>query len=194
MMTYKEAFKQWSNEIKPGIIEMYGENDYPALAESWSAYTDMLTEQGDFNQLMYHYCPAHDDNMPDNDIEYLLECLDVDIDIVAVNERPDYNHPDIYANHYWFSINRADTTITGYFSAGSACGYPNESEIIAAVFMDFQAYENTGDIDTFFDEYGYDKPSAAMKAFEGCERYYNAINEMFSDNEQEGLQELFNEM
>src|SRR5690554_5424482 len=123
MMTYKEAFEQWSNEIKPGIIEVYGENDYPALSESWSDYTDMLTKQGDFNQIMYHYCPAHDDDMPDDDIEYLLECMDVDVHVVPVNERPDRNHPDIYVKHYRFRITRTGYIIIGYFSAGSACGF-----------------------------------------------------------------------
>lgn len=194
MMSYKEAYEEWAVEIKLDVVSEFGEHDYAALAESWAAYTDTLTKQGKFNQLLYHYCPAHDSVMPDDDMEYILGRLNVDVDIVPINNRPDYSHPDPNANHYRFSIERAGNTITGYGSAGIAHGFPTESEIMAAVFKAALAYESAGDICSFSDYYGYEKPSQAIKTYKECKRYYGAINDMFSNDEREGLQEVFNEM
>ena len=52
-MTKQEALKQWRAEIKPSVIARYGENDLPALRESWNNYTDALCKDGQITARQY---------------------------------------------------------------------------------------------------------------------------------------------
>lgn len=76
-LTFSEAFDQWEQDIKPLVIERYGKDDEPALSESWNDYTDMLCKDGQFTGLHYKYCPAWDDKMPNDDVEFILEKLNI---------------------------------------------------------------------------------------------------------------------
>lgn len=79
-MDIKQAFQIWEQDIKPAIIEQYGADDGPALAESWNNYTDSLCKDGELTGLQYNYCPAYDDDMPDDDREYILDQLGLTLD------------------------------------------------------------------------------------------------------------------
>jgi hypothetical protein len=74
MMTYLEAYNDFDLTIRP-LIDI---DDEVMLDEEWSNYTNMLCENGDINALQYHYCPSLEDDIPSRDVEYLLECLNVD--------------------------------------------------------------------------------------------------------------------
>ena len=52
-MNEREALKQWRAEIKPSVIACYGENDLPALRESWQVYTDQLCKAGRITQKQF---------------------------------------------------------------------------------------------------------------------------------------------
>lgn len=69
------AFEQWAEVFKPAIPA----GDGPAHAESWNDFTDSLCKDGSFNNLQYHHCPAWDDEMPDDDAEFLLDRLGVSL-------------------------------------------------------------------------------------------------------------------
>ncbi|MEY2152243.1 hypothetical protein AB7849_15165 [Rhodanobacter sp. 115] len=79
LTSFADAFSDWSSAIKPGVIATYGDNDQPALDESWNDYTDSLTRDRRFNGLQYHYCPSLDDDMPDDDKEFLLERMNIQV-------------------------------------------------------------------------------------------------------------------
>ncbi len=79
MATIQEIFEEWTDEIRPGVIEQYSADDIPALSESWNDFTDMRCKDGALSPTLYHYCPAYDDDMPDDDLEFLLESLGIDI-------------------------------------------------------------------------------------------------------------------
>lgn len=70
MISIKQAFENWENEIKPLVIEQYGEEDNPALAESWNNYTDSLCTDGEIYEWQYMNAPAFDDPMPGPEEEF----------------------------------------------------------------------------------------------------------------------------
>lgn len=91
-ITLEQAFDQWESEIKPLIIAKYGENDTPALSESWNDYADSLCKDGQLSELQYRFCPAFDsEEMPFDDKEYILKQLGINSgDIDKLIELFDY--------------------------------------------------------------------------------------------------------
>lgn len=52
-MTKKEVEKDFRQNVKPQIDEMYGKGDKIALREEWNNYTDMLCKDGVISQKQY---------------------------------------------------------------------------------------------------------------------------------------------
>lgn len=52
-MTKAQAKADFDENIKPAIIERYGPNDRPAMAEAWNDYTDMLQKDGLISEAQY---------------------------------------------------------------------------------------------------------------------------------------------
>jgi hypothetical protein len=86
-MLIHEAFTMWRDEIRPHVVAQYGEDDQPALSESWNNYTDSLCKDGDLTALQIQYCPAFDDDIPGDDDaerELILDGLGLTIDAVFI--------------------------------------------------------------------------------------------------------------
>lgn len=66
-----------------------------------------------------------------------------------------------------------------------------EKDIIYCLLRDAESFEFCQDIDDFSREFGYDKVSDCLKAFNGCKRTYKAFKRMFSDEELEELKNIF---
>ena len=74
--------------------------------------------------------------------------------------------------------------------------YLNESgkdEFLYALLMDAMAYENCSSLADFMDEfgYGYERRKEAEKAYKACERQYNKLHRLFTEEEIKELQNEF---
>jgi len=70
----------------------------------------------------------------------------------------------------------------------------NKLDTIYAVLMDSQSYSSVRSFQEFCDEFGYDiweNQKEAKKAYNGCMRAYEALHNIFSDDELEKLQDEF---
>lgn len=66
-----------------------------------------------------------------------------------------------------------------------------KKDIIYSVLTDANCYEYAQDIDDFQREFGYDKASDLLKAYNGCKEAYQALCKMFTNNELEELNAIF---
>lgn len=87
-----QAFAQWQ-ELASSIHKQYGEDDVPAMNESWNDYTDGLAKDGQLCALQYHYCPAYDEPMPgtgsrwdalSDDREFILDAMNVTLEATFI--------------------------------------------------------------------------------------------------------------
>ena len=74
--------------------------------------------------------------------------------------------------------------------------YLNESgkdEFLYALLMDAMAYENCSSLADFMDEfgYGYERRKEAEKAYKACEKQYNKLHRLFTEEEIKELQNEF---
>lgn len=122
IIAIKDAFEAWENEVKPLVIEQYGDDDTIALSESWNDYTDSLCKDGQLNDLQYQYCPAWDDDMPEYDGEFILDAMGVSIASIRINERPDGLMSDMPAGttHYRVLVKRGNKDMKVFYSMGPA--------------------------------------------------------------------------
>lgn len=74
-MLYIDAYNYWTENIRPAVEKQYGEDDAPAMAESWNDFTNSLWADGKFTDLQYSACPAHDEDIPDDAQEELSHLL-----------------------------------------------------------------------------------------------------------------------
>ena len=52
-----ELSKRFDEEILPLVVEQYGEDDGPAIAEAFNDWTDSLCKDGEIHELQYNaYC------------------------------------------------------------------------------------------------------------------------------------------
>lgn len=74
--------------------------------------------------------------------------------------------------------------------------YKNESEkddFLYALLMDAMVYENCFSLSDFMDEfgYGYEQRKEAEKAYKACEKQYNKLHRLFTEEEIKELQNEF---
>ena len=69
----------------------------------------------------------------------------------------------------------------------------NKDDALYSILMDSMAYDNCRDIDDFSKEFGYDKVSECLKAYNGCKDANTALHNMFTDTELDELQAEFAE-
>ena len=90
------------------------------------------------------------------------------------------------------------------FNNSKAEGFkiPNPEGIIYCILSDAHCYESTGSFEDFCDEFGYDRYTEnrygyyvvnkdAMRIFNTLEKTYNAINRLFTSEQIEKLDEIF---
>lgn len=66
-----------------------------------------------------------------------------------------------------------------------------KKDIIYSVLTDANCYEYTQDIDDFQREFCYEKASELLKAYNGCKETYQALHKMFTNDELEELNAIF---
>lgn len=194
MMTYQNAFDAWNAEIKPAGVEQYGADDRPALSESWNDYTDSLCEDGEFTNLQYHYCPAWDDEMPDDDGAFILEQMGVSFSSLYISERPDGNMTDMPAGstHWQILLKRGGKEMTVYYSMGPAhTGTPNYIDVFNSLLTDTSNIEGA-DFEEWAENLGWDSDSRkAERAFKACQETLLNLRQLFGESELEDLREIF---
>ena len=197
-ITLSQAFEQWSADIKPDIIRHYGANDDVALSESWNDYTDALCKYGALNDLQYHYCPAWDDEIPDDDAEFLLGRLQVEMQASAIVKRSDDNGDwPADATHWNCFIRRVGHGVekkegfTVEFSMGSAHrGSPEIADVFGCMLSDADSTDQS--FEDWADSLGYDSDSRrAERTYNACKATAEKLATLFSASEIDDLREVF---
>lgn len=67
---------------------------------------------------------------------------------------------------------------------------PNLEDVLESLLCDASSYDCYRDIDEFATEFGYEKVSETLKAYNGCKEAYEALQKMFNEEELEELYEL----
>lgn len=72
--------------------------------------------------------------------------------------------------------------------------YKNESgkdDFLYALLMDAFAYEDNQNVEDFMLEFGYEDIEQATKIYKACEKQYNKLHRLFTEEEIEELQNEF---
>lgn len=194
-ITIEQAYEQWADSIKPEIVTQYGEDDEPALSESWNDYTDSLCKDGALNDLQYHYCPAYDDTMPDDEPDWILEEMGVRFTMSRIDSRPDGFMSDMGpgSSHWKVTIERGSKSFEIFYSMGSAhTGLPSETGVFNSLLLDTS--EDLDDFEDWADSIGYDSDSRkAYRIFEACQETNRKLSRMFTASELGDLREIFSD-
>jgi hypothetical protein len=196
MQTIKALFDSWKENIRPAVVAQHGANDYAALAESWSDYTDAECKDGNITDLQYHYCPAFDDAMPDDDCVFLLERMGVEFDKTRIKVRTDRAGDwGADASHWVVTVKRVGTgpgkVFAVEYSMGSAFrGAPKGADVFACLLSDSASADNT--FEAWADEYGYDTDSRKAEGmYRACKETLSKLESMFKTSELSDLREVF---
>lgn len=191
-MKFCEAFANWESEIKPIVIAQYCADDMPALSESWNDYTDSLCKDGDLSTLQYHYCPAWDDAMPEDDYEYIVEQMGIAFHSRRIPTRPDAGEWDAGASHWRVTITRNKKRMCVTYSMGGAhIGEPQGADVLYSILSDHDSAAECS-FSEWCAEYGYDTDSLkASRMYRACKRISASLARLFTASELADLSELF---
>ena len=105
---------------------------------------------------------------------------------------------------YNVKLQVGNRTYSTKFNNSKAEGYkiPHPEGIIYCILSDAHCYECTGSFEDFCDEFGYDRYTEnrygdikenkeAMRAFNTCERTHIALNRLFTSEQIEQLDDIF---
>lgn len=194
MLTYREAFDSWESDIKPAVVAQYGADDSVALSESWNDYTDALCKDGELTALQYHYCPSWDDEMPDDDREFILKEMGVRVTSERIPHRTDNLDQDWddSASHWAVEIRRGAEKFSINYSMGSAHkGNPDPLDVVFSLLSDIRDVEDR-EFEDWAGDMGFDPDSRkAERVFEACRETLANMRNLFTDLEMEDLQTLF---
>ena len=96
---------------------------------------------------------------------------------------------------YEVELNYNGRTYTTYYT-DSVMAYRNGEgidfkRVMECLLLDKSAYDNCTDIDDFQAEFGYEKVSECLKAYNGCKETSEALDRIFTEEELEQLREEF---
>lgn len=190
MLTIAQAFANWELEIKPTVIAQYSADDMPALSESWNDYTDSLCKDGELSDLQYHYCPAWDDEIPDDDREFILSAMGVTMRAMRA-ERPDASEWGEAASHWRVTLKRNGKSYSTHYSMGAALtGSPELCDVLYCLISDAESAGES--FDDWCANFGYDTDSRkAERTWKACKRVAASLSRLFTNNELDALRELF---
>lgn len=69
---------------------------------------------------------------------------------------------------------------------------PTFADVFGSILIDASSYDSNRDIDDFAKEFGYEKVSEAIAAFNGCKEHSEFIHRVFSEKEIDELYEWIN--
>jgi hypothetical protein len=187
-MTITQAFAQFK-ELAADLPQ----DDIVMLSEEWSNYTDGLTKDGELTSLQYQHCPAYGETMPDNDVEFILDAMNVSMTSTSIAQRRDIPEGNFSPNasHWQVQIRRGSVwSIVINYSMGSVhTGEPDLIDVMHSLLMDIQCDE---DFQGFCDDMGLDSDSrAAKKMHEAIAKIRTAMAGMFTFSELDDLNTLF---
>lgn len=197
MKTILQAFTEFDLELAPAVRKQYGDGDIVALREAWNDYTDMLTKERDgFNTLQYQHCPAWDDDMPDDDLEFILDAMGVNMTAQLISQRPDSLMSDMPkgSRHYACTITRGtETVISTFYSQGPAIKTsPDLLDVLQCLLSDGSAADES--FDDWCANFGYDTDSRkAFATYELCKKTGEMLAQGFTKQELEDLNEMFSD-
>lgn len=190
--TIAQAFEQFKE-----LAQDLPQDDIIMLSEEWMNYTDGLCKDGELTDLQYQHCPAYDDDMPDDDREYILESMGVSMTSTPLATRRDID-PSMWsqnASHWQVKITRGSvwSIITNYSMGSAHTGQPDLCDVIYSLLMDIQCDE---DFQGFCDDMGYDSDDPdelrkAKKTHRAIAKIRTAMTGMFSPAEIDDLNTLF---
>jgi hypothetical protein len=188
MLSYQDALDQFNEGIRPLIPA----DDIVALREAWNDFTDSLTrERNGLNDTQYHFCPSIDDDMPDDDLEFILDAMGVTYTCKAIDARPDGLMDDMPpgSSHYKTTVKRGNKKITAYYSQGPAINdAPDLLDVLQCHFMD----ATDESVEDWAAGLGYDTDSRkAYKVYKACVKVREKLEQMFTNQELEDLNEMF---
>jgi hypothetical protein len=195
MKTIAQLFAEFNENIKPLVIEQYGADDTPAMSEAWNDFTDSECKEGQITDLIYHFCPAFDDEMPDDDYQFILDAMNVTFSSVRQASRSD----DLSdwaedASHWKILIKHGSKEMTAFYSMGSAhTGVPSDTDVFSSLLSDTSDIEGAS-FEDWAHSLGYDTDSRkAEKIFQACERTLLELKQLFSESELNDLREIFSD-
>lgn len=199
MISLSQAFKNWTDEVKPAVIAQYGTDDRPALSESWNDYTDALCKDGELCALQYHYAPAFDDEMPgdgsrfdplSDDREFILDAMGLTMSATRAETRPNANEWGRNASHWRVTLRCNGKRRTIPYSMGAAhTGAPEICDVLNAVLRDAEAGAES--FDDFCRDLGYDVDSRkAHQTWKACKRAAASLDRLLS-GDAERIREMF---
>jgi hypothetical protein len=196
MLTFQQAFDRFNEEVRPAVIATYGDSDLPAMREAWNNFTDEQTsERHGFNSLQYHYCPSVDDDMPDDDLEFILDAMGVTMTAKPIDARTDRLMDDMPAGstHYRLTFKRGSKRFSTLWSQGPAItSRPDLIEVLQALFMDASAANEN--FEDWANGLGYSSDSRkAERIYKACHKLDAKLENMFSREEREDLAEMLND-
>lgn len=159
---YQELYETFTNEIATDIPA----DDGPMMSEAWNNFTD-----GELSGLLYHYCPAYDDEMPDDAFAYVLEQMGFTLAVTQVEQRADGLCSNWHTNarHWSFTIKRGDAELAGYYSQGPAlANVPELADVFASLCVDADTYDSNPCLAEFVIEYGYTDAKQARTTWAAC--------------------------
>lgn len=84
-------------------------------------------------------------------------------------------------------------TYTDSVMAYRNCEEPDFKNVMKCLLLDKSAYDSCEDIDDFQGQFGYEKVSECLKAYNGCKETSEALDRVFTEEELEKLDEELEE-
>lgn len=113
---------------------------------------------------------------------------------IKVNYKKSINQEDTFTpSHTRFDVKITynNKYMTTQYQCNTAYKNAMKKDILYCVLSDSNAYEYAQDIDDFQQEFGYEKASELLKAFNGCKEANKKIHELFNGKELKELETIF---
>lgn len=169
--------------------------DYIALREAWNSYTDSLAKDGDMCELQYHYCPAYGDDMPEDDIEFILDRMGFDMDAECHSKREDVVADEWPqgCSHWLCTLSRDGAMASFWYSMGPALkGEPELKDVLSCLSRESHDVLHCDTFEEWADCLGYDTDSRkAEKVYHACRDNAAKLSQLLGKSDLEQLADLF---
>ena len=186
-VTIAQAYEQFK-ELAADLPQ----DDIVMLSEEWSNYTDGLTKDGQLTDLQYQHCPGYDEDMPGDDLEYILDAMGVKMESDRRHTRPGAGQWGTGSSHFLVKLSRGSVwTFSTFYSMGSAHGdnSPDLCDVVHSLLTDISCDD---DFQGFCDDLGYDPDEGASRAiFKAIATIRVKVAGMFTHSELDALNTLF---
>lgn len=189
IIAIKDAFDAWEYEVKPLVLNQYGNNDYCALSESWQSYTDSLYRDGQMNDLQRQYCPEWNVDIPEYDGEFIINSMGVLIDFSVIecqNSKSQYENCNI-------TISRGNKTVNILYHANMEYNSNTVAfDIFGRMLSDTAGINSYDDFPEWAECAGLDPDDTeVINFFNMCIAAHDNLKTIFTDSEVVDIREMF---